>query len=79
MVDWPWEWFGRVFDYIERKYSLKQYGHPLYLTAGDRKMTFTPHVSRKEHYHHPRHLMRCLLGLEALVERDGAVSDFWQR
>lgn len=76
-LDWPWEWFGRVFDYVERKYSLKQYGHPLYITAGDRKVTFTPHVRRKEHYHHPRHLMRCLQGFEALVERDGAVSDFW--
>lgn len=75
--DWPWEWFGRVFDYVERKYALKQYGHPLYLTAGDRKVTFTPHVSRKENYHHPRHLMRCLQGFEALLERDGAVSDFW--
>jgi N-acylglucosamine 2-epimerase len=78
-LDWPWEWFGRVFDYIEDKFSLKRHGYPLYQVSGDRKVSFIPHVSRKENYHHPRHLMRCLLGLERLLERDGAVSDFWQK
>lgn len=76
--DWPWEWFGRVFDYREQVFSLKPHGYSLYSMGGDRKVSFTPHVRRKENYHHPRCVMHCLLGLERLLERGGAVSDFWQ-
>ena len=67
--EWPWEWFARLFEYVEEKFSLKQYGYPLYLTAGDRKVGFQPHVQRKENYHHPRQVMRNLLALERMIER----------
>ena len=76
-LEWAGEWFGRVFDYVEERFSLKQHGYPLYLYGGDRKVNYTDHVSRKEHYHHPRCVMRNLLALERMIARDGAVSDFW--
>jgi mannose/cellobiose epimerase-like protein (N-acyl-D-glucosamine 2-epimerase family) len=76
-LDWAGEWFARVFDYVEEHFSLQQYGYPLYLYSGDRKVSYAEHVGRKEHYHHPRCVMRNLLGLERMIEREGAVSDFW--
>ena len=75
--EWAWSWFARIFDWIETYCSLKPHGYPLYQSAGDRTMTYQPHVTRKEHYHHPRCVMRCLLGLERMVERGGAVSGVW--
>jgi hypothetical protein len=75
--EWAWSWFARIFDWIETYCSLKPHGYPLYQSAGDRTMTHQPHVTRKEHYHHPRCVMRCLLGLERMVERGGAVSGVW--
>ena len=75
--EWPAVWFGRMFDYVEEKFSLKQYGYPLYLNGGDRKVTFTPHVQRKENYHHPRQVMRNLLALERMIERRGRGAEFW--
>ena len=78
-LDWAGEWFARVFDYVEERFSLQSHGYPLYLYSGDRKVSYVEHVGRKEHYHHPRCVMRNLLALERMIERDGAVSDFWSR
>ena len=75
--EWAWSWFARIFDWIETHCCLRPHGHPLYQTAGDRTMTYQPHVTRKENYHHPRGVMRCLLALERMIERDGAVSEVW--
>ena len=76
--DWPVDWFERTFDYAEAKFSLKQYGYPLYLYGGDRKVSFSEHVTRKENYHHPRCVMRNLIGVENILSRGGAVSDAWK-
>ena len=76
-VEWAGAWFGRVFDYVEERFSLRQYGYPLYLSSGDRKVSYVEHVGRKEHYHHPRCVMRNLLALERMIERGGEVSGFW--
>ncbi len=75
--EWAWSWFARIFDWIETHCCLRPHGHPLYQTAGDRTMTYQPHVTRKENYHHPRGVMRCLLALERMIERDGSVSEVW--
>ena len=75
--EWPRYWFDKMFNYIEAHYPLKKYGYPLYIIGGDRKVTFQPEVQRKEHYHHPRRIMRNLLSLEELVKRQGQPSDFW--
>jgi mannose/cellobiose epimerase-like protein (N-acyl-D-glucosamine 2-epimerase family) len=74
---WAWAWFERLFEWVELRCRLDPHGYPLYQTSGDRLMTFQPHVQRKENYHHPRCVMRCLLGLERMLERGGAVSGVW--
>lgn len=76
--EWAWEWFARIFAWIEDKCALRHHGHPLYQVGGDRQMSFGPHANRKENYHHPRCVMRCLQGLERLIARGGAVSGGWR-
>ena len=73
-LDWPEAWFGRTFRYVQEKFPLKQYGHPMWILGADRKVTFQPHVSRKGNYHHPRHLALNLLAVERMIARGGAVS-----
>ncbi|MDP6777316.1 MAG: AGE family epimerase/isomerase [Candidatus Latescibacteria bacterium] len=68
-LDWPEYWFGRVYRYVQEKFPLKQYGHPMYILSADRKVTFQPRVSRKGNYHRPRHLMLNLLALERMIAR----------
>jgi len=75
--EWPSVWFGRLFDYVEEKFALRQHGYPLYMGSGDRKVTYQPHVSRKENYHHPRCVMRNLLAVERLLDDDGRISAPW--
>ena len=68
-TDWAWPeaWFERTFRYVEEKFRLRRHGLPLYQGSGDRQVSFEPHVRRKEHYHHPRRVMRNLLALERLL------------
>ncbi|MGA7303291.1 MAG: AGE family epimerase/isomerase [Rhodothermales bacterium] len=66
--DWPAFWFERTFDYVEKKFSLRKHGLPLYLYNGDRQVSFVEHVRRKENYHHPRRVMRNLLALERMLD-----------
>ena len=73
-AEWAKEWFARMYEYVQRKFVLKQYGFPLWITAADRKVTFERHASRVENFHHPRHLMFCLLTLDRMIARKGAVS-----
>jgi hypothetical protein len=73
--EWPSRWFGRLFDHVEEHFSLARRGLPLHQYSGDRKMTFQPHVSRQENYHHPRCAMLNLLALERLLSRQGQVAE----
>ena len=74
---WPEAWFSRTYQYIHDKFWLKPHGYPLFMSGADRQATFQPNTSRKENYHHPRHLMLNLLALGRMIERGGKVSDFW--
>lgn len=65
--EWAWEWFARIFAWIEAKCALRPHGYPLYQVGGDRQMSFGPHANRKENYHHPRCVMHCLLALERMI------------
>lgn len=78
-TDDPWavQWFDRMYQYVQDRFCLHSRGLPHYQTSGDRKVTFTPHVSRKENYHHPRHLMQNLLALNRIIDRGGKRSDLW--
>ncbi|MFC1691949.1 hypothetical protein ACFL1R_00410 [Candidatus Latescibacterota bacterium] len=71
---WAKDIFGDQFTWVQEKLPLKKYGHSLWLEPRDRKTTFIPHASRKDNYHHPRHLMLNLMSLERMVERGGKIS-----
>lgn len=77
-LEWPARWFDRIFHYVQERFCLRKYGYPLWIEAGDRKVTFRPHSARKENYHHPRYLMLNLLAVERMIERGGAVSALWR-
>ncbi|MFA6470699.1 MAG: AGE family epimerase/isomerase [Candidatus Latescibacterota bacterium] len=71
---WAKDWFGKTYAYALEKLALKQHRFPLWVSAGDRKVTFEPHASRCEHFHHPRHLMQNILALDRMIERGGKNS-----
>lgn len=76
-LEWPQQWFDRIYHYVRDKFTLRQYGYPGWILSADRRVTFEPHISRKGNYHHPRQLMLNLLALDRMIEREGQVSDFW--
>ena len=76
-LEWPEWWFDRTFRYVQEKFPLKQYGYPMWIMGGDRKVTFQPSTSRKGNFHHPRHLMLNLLAIDRLIERGGKAIDPW--
>lgn len=68
--DWAVEMFRRTNTYVRAKYSLKQYGSPLWMYASDRKVSYEAFLKlpkRVENFHHPRHLMLNLLSLERML------------
>jgi N-acylglucosamine 2-epimerase len=71
---WAKDWFGKTYAYALDKLALKKHGFPLWAVSGDRRMTFEPHASRCEHFHHPRHLMQNLLALDRMIDRGGKIS-----
>ncbi|MFC1650595.1 AGE family epimerase/isomerase [Candidatus Latescibacterota bacterium] len=71
---WANDVFTDQFDWVRENLPLKKHGFSLWLEARDRKATFTPHATRKDNYHHPRHLMLNLMSLERMVEKKGKVS-----
>jgi N-acylglucosamine 2-epimerase len=71
---WAKEWFVRMYNYVHDKWPLARHGFPLWDCGTDRKVTFVPHYSRIENFHHPRHLMLNLLAAGRLLERGGRVS-----
>lgn len=68
--DWAVEMFLRTNTYVRDKYSLKQYGSPLWMYASDRRVSYEAFLKlpkRVENFHHPRHLMLNLLSLERML------------
>ncbi len=65
---WAKEWFRKVYDWIQGKCSLRQYGYSLWMLYGDRKMTFTEHSDRIGNYHHPRQMLLNYLALERMIK-----------
>jgi len=76
-AEWAKDCYSQLYPYVREKFPLKQYGFPLWIDYADRKVTFEPHASRAENFHHPRHLMRGLLSIERMIERGGKVSDLF--
>ncbi len=71
---WAKEWFTRMYDHVHAKWPLRRHGFALWDNGTDRKVTFVPHASRVENFHHPRHLMLNLLALRRIRDRAGAPS-----
>lgn len=69
---WAAELFGRMYGYVREKFPLSAHGSPLWMYATGRKATFEEFAAlqkRVENYHHPRHLMRNLRRLDAMIAR----------
>ncbi len=73
-ASWAREMFDRMNSYVREKFTLQQYGFPLWMHAADRKATFERHSNRVENFHHPRHLMLNLLSIRRMIDRKGRVS-----
>jgi mannose/cellobiose epimerase-like protein (N-acyl-D-glucosamine 2-epimerase family) len=71
---WARDIFNRMNSYVQEKYTLKQYGFPLWMHAADRKVIFERHSTRVENFHHPRHLMLNLLAINRMMDRKGRTS-----
>jgi mannose/cellobiose epimerase-like protein (N-acyl-D-glucosamine 2-epimerase family) len=71
---WARDIFNRMNSYVQDKFTLKQYGFPLWMHAADRKVTFERHSTRVENFHHPRHLMLNLLAIQSMLARKGKIS-----
>jgi len=79
-AEWARDWFGRTWSYVQEKFPLKKHGSPIWMYASDRKVTFEEYLRRPkriENFHHPRHLMLNLLGLERMIKRGGGVSNLF--
>lgn len=72
----PWgaEMFSKMYSDVRAKYPLRPHGYSLWITNADRKVTFEPHATRVENYHHPRHVMLNLLSLDRMIARGGKPS-----
>jgi mannose/cellobiose epimerase-like protein (N-acyl-D-glucosamine 2-epimerase family) len=77
-AEWAQELFSKTFAYVNEKFYLKKYGFPMWIRAGDRKVTYTPHYTNVDLFHNPRHLMMNILALDRIIKRGGVVSGFWK-
>ena len=75
---WAQQWFDKMYTYVRDKYTLKQYGFPLWILYADRKVTFERHATRVGNFHHPRHLMLTLLTIDRMIERGGRISGLFR-
>jgi mannose/cellobiose epimerase-like protein (N-acyl-D-glucosamine 2-epimerase family) len=72
---WAREMFERTLAYVEATYPLAKRGSPVWMYAGNRRVSFEEFLTRPrriENYHHPRHLMLNLLALERMIAKDRA-------
>jgi N-acylglucosamine 2-epimerase len=75
---WAREWFSRTFTFIQDKYSLRKHGFSLYDDWPDRRITFVPHHTRIEIFHHPRHIMQNLVTLKAIAGRGNKATGLFE-
>jgi len=76
----PWSAaiLSKMNAYVRAKYLLRPHGYSLWIVNGDRKVTFEPHATRVENYHHPRHLMLNLLAIDRIMARGGKPSGLFR-
>ena len=71
---WAKDVFADQYGWIQEHLPLKKHGYALWLDPRDRKATFVPKSTRKDNYHHSRHLMLNLMSLRRIVANGGNVS-----
>lgn len=76
-ADWARELFGRLYSFVRERFTMKQYGYPLWMHSADRRVTFEPHANRVDIFYHPRHLALNLLALDRMIARGGKVSNLF--
>ncbi|MBN1290532.1 MAG: hypothetical protein JXB48_01745, partial [Candidatus Latescibacteria bacterium] len=76
-VQWAKDIFSDENTWVQEKLPLKKYGFALWLEPRDRFATFIEKASRKDNYHHPRHLMLNVASLRRMVERGGKISEIF--
>ena len=77
-AQWAKDMFDRQNTWIQENFTLKPHGFHLWKATTDRKATFVPNATRKDIYHHPRHLMLNLMCLNRMIERGGKVSGIFK-
>ena len=73
---WAVEWFNRSYTYIRDKFYLQKHGLPMWMSGGDRKVTFQPESNRVGIFQQPRHLMLNMLYLDSIIANGGKPSGF---
>ena len=74
---WARDLFDKTYLYVRDRFPLKRYGYPLWMSGGDRRVTFEPHANSIDIYYHPRHLMFNLIALDRMLKRGGKVSNLF--
>lgn len=78
-ASWAWDLFIEFDQYTRQKYSLKQFGIPLWIYGADRQVTtesYFKEPARVENYHHPRHLMLNLLRIDRMLRISASSRNF---
>lgn len=68
---WVYSFLYNNFRRNEKHLEIARKSLQFWISAADRKVTFKPHATRVENYHHPRHLMPSLLTIERMIRRGG--------
>lgn len=74
---WARDLFEKTYLYVRDRFPLKRYGYPLWMSGGDRRVTFEPHANSVDIFYHPRHLMFNILALDRMLKRGGKVSNLF--
>jgi len=74
-AEWAAAWFARIRDYVQHAFPSTCAGRKVWKYGGNRDLSVETHPCRREHYHHPRHLILNLLALQRLVDAGSTMSD----
>ena len=66
--DWAGEWYGKMYNYFAKNFSLKKHNSPMWLLGGSRKPWDDPRPGTGAIYHLPRWMMMNLLSIERMMK-----------
>ncbi|MCK4343957.1 MAG: AGE family epimerase/isomerase [Bacteroidales bacterium] len=65
--DWAGEWYGKMYNYFVKNFSLKKFNSPMWLLGGSRRPWDEPRQGTGAIYHLPRWMMMNLLSVERMM------------